>query len=542
MKYYSKVSKWIHRLHVTRFISYPSQLAITWIRSPRIEEEFILSLGFELIKIKVSRKPLRFIDIYKILSEIRSKQEESAHTLYQISRIPQAILSPAKARQFTTARMIYTIYPKVDNAPPYKYANILGRALIPTVPSEISPAAPQKFYKTRALQTAISTFKSFDVRKLGAVSRVHEKMFEAIAENKQPVIEERASLKDVIQFSPSKLIIPHVLTRKVKNALSIYESYVRRMIYNQKLLFEPVCPTSFIDTLDLFAQKTLWSETWHISHPRFSIRIDQKTQPHEKRILLKILGRSLPSQLPLKIGKPSKAEEMGKASIAPARTDIFLERFTYPLAYQPISLKTEYFSLVAELFGKMIETSRTIPLMMPRIISLVGETFKHGAIELKIIKHYAEAISGNLPYLMRYQSVIERFTPNNQFITHGVIKLVEHFGSMEKSLNIIYHSILGAKVIFSGIPPHPVISEPLFEVSHGGWSFPIQLLRINEAASALRMFSPTSFPSSEASRVRHPINITVRIESKADEDDLKELERKIVKILREEARRHGLDI
>ena len=56
------------------------------------------------------------------------------------------------------------------------------------------------------------------------------------------------------------------------------------------------------------------------------------------------------------------------------------------------------------------------------------------------------------------------------------------------------------------------------------------------------MLSLMQVPTARARepRILRPLNITVKVESLRDERDLRELERKIAKILREAARKYGV--
>jgi len=218
---------------------------------------------------------------------------------------------------------------------------------------------------------------------------------------------------------------------------------------------------------------------------------------------------------------------------------------------------------------------------LPSRVALIGGDLRKDVVGFKAAKRYGKVIGEVLPYLMeRYSTVFSGFlplkigferliregggsylTPQTESRTARIVGLTEYFSLMEKRLGKVHPSVSRVKAVFGGFPPirfglgglvkvlseglsayaYFTVSRPLFDFSYGGRVAPFQLLRIHETASLLQMFSSTP-PSPERIKVQQPINVTIRVESPADEGDLRELERKIIKILREEARRYGLNI
>jgi len=79
------------------------------------------------------------------------------------------------------------------------------------------------------------------------------------------------------------------------------------------------------------------------------------------------------------------------------------------------------------------------------------------------------------------------------------------------------------------------------EVPPGGFSATPQMLKLHEIAPLMNLLS-ASTRGARAPRVQRPLDVTVKVESLTDERDLRELERKIAKILRDAARRHGVPL
>ncbi|MBS7654089.1 MAG: hypothetical protein QXU95_01005 [Candidatus Bathyarchaeia archaeon] len=536
-----------------RFINLQPQLAVTWFKSPEIKEEFILNL--KLLKAGMARRFPHSIDISKILSDIRSRSDEAGRFLYKKTPISQAVESITESPQISSVRRIYTIYPKLAGAISYKYASIIPlRASMPSGAPKISSVTLQKLYEIETLE-AVSPLKSFDekrlryyFRALWAVSKTYremessmEEMSETATRKTQPIIEGmKETYRPIIQRPSPAFIRTHISAQRIKDALSIHEAQIKRMVYSHAFLFEPAFFINLIETVNLLTQKTWRGVVYDLS---------------------RIFVRNL-SLLPyLHWEEPLKAGETGKPSVLLAHERVFFEVPMYPLTRQLPHSKVEYFRSAAEFFGKLIASSSTVPLTEQRIKSLVGEGFKKYSVEFKVTRRYAETISEVLPHLMDYHPIVGRFKPKIKPIVPQPMKLMDYAGLMKKPLDVVYPSISSVKAIFGrillkfdlerlimriseGLTAHiySAISKPLFEVSYGGEATFFQSLRIHEVASILQMLSSAPPPSSEAVKVQRPINVTVRVESPADEGDLRELERKIVKILREEARRHGLNI
>jgi len=216
---------------------------------------------------------------------------------------------------------------------------------------------------------------------------------------------------------------------------------------------------------------------------------------------------------------------------------------------------------------------------LPSRVALIGGDLRKDIVGFEAAKRYGKVVGEVLSYLMeRYSTVFSGFLPlkigferliregggsylTPQTRTARIVGLTEYFSLMEKSLGKVYPSVSRVKAVFDGFSPirfglgglvkmlseglsayaYFTVSRPLFDFSYGGRVAPFQLLRIHETASLLQMFSSMP-PSPERIKVQQPINVTIRVESPADEGDLRELERKIIKILREEARRYGLNI
>lgn len=66
-------------------------------------------------------------------------------------------------------------------------------------------------------------------------------------------------------------------------------------------------------------------------------------------------------------------------------------------------------------------------------------------------------------------------------------------------------------------------------------------LKLHEMASLMSLLSALS-QTARSTQLQRPMNVTVRVESLADERDLRELERKIARILRDAARRYGVPL
>ncbi|MBS7634400.1 hypothetical protein KEJ34_02735 [Candidatus Bathyarchaeota archaeon] len=536
-----------------RFISHQPQLAVTWFKSPEIEEELILNL--KLLKAGMVRRFPRSIDISKILSDIRSRSDEAGRFLYKKTPISQAVESLTESPQVSSVRRIYTIYPKLVGAISYKYASITSlRAAMPRGAPKISSVTLQKLYEIEALE-AVSPPKSFDekrlryyFRALGAVSKTYkemelsmEEMSETATRKTQPIIEGMKETYRLIIQRPSPTFIgTHISAQRIKDALSIHEAHIKKIVYSQAFLFEPTFFINLRETLNLLTQKTWRGEVYDLS---------------------RIFVRNL-SLLPyLYWEEPLKAGETGKPPVLLAHARVFFEGPTYPLTRQLPPSKVEYFRSAAEFFGKLIASSSTVPLMEQRIKSLVVEGFKKDSVEFKVTGRYAETISEVLPHLMDYHPIVSRFTPKIKPMIPQPMKLMEYAGLMKKPLDVVYPLISSVKAIFGRIPLkfdlgrlimrisegltvhiYSAISKPLFGVSYGGEATFFQSLRIHEVTSILQMLSSAPSPPSETVKVQRPINVTVKVESPVDEGDLRELERKIIKILREEARRHGLNI
>jgi hypothetical protein len=546
----SKVSKWIRGFHIIRFISLQPALAITQFMSPMIEEEFILN--FKLLKAGWAHRLLHPINIWKIISNIRSESAEASRFLYKKSSIPQkkADVSLSKLPKVSFARRIYSIYPKVA-AVTYKHAGIsLLKVSTLESASKISSVTLQKPYKTKALE-ATPSLKSFDEKNLQrylkvvrAFSRTYEegmelsieKLLEVARRELRPALRGIGeSSKQFAQRSYLTFIRAYTIAQKRKDTLPTYEAYIERIIYSQAFLFKPTLQES----LDLITKKTWWSEFYTL--PQIFIE--------------NLLGRLSP----LSQDGLSKTVEIGKPLILPVHMRVFFGSFMHHLTRQLLSSELEHFRLLAEFSGKLVIPSSTFSLMEDLIKSLVDEGFRRDFIGFKVARRYAEAISWALPHLMDYYSIVTRIAPKTKPTITQLMRLTEYHGLMEKSLNVVHSSIFGVKAIFGnillkfdsgrlvksvseGLITHiySTISKPWLEGSYSGWDESFQLLRAREITLIPQTFS--SAPPSQAVRVQRPINITVRVESPADEGDLRELERKMIKILREEARRHGLNI
>ena len=68
-----------------------------------------------------------------------------------------------------------------------------------------------------------------------------------------------------------------------------------------------------------------------------------------------------------------------------------------------------------------------------------------------------------------------------------------------------------------------------------------QMLKLQEIAPLMNLVS--ALPrGARAPRAQRPLDVTVKVESLTEERDLRELERKIAKILRDAARRYGVPL
>ncbi|MEM4983258.1 MAG: hypothetical protein QXK73_06735 [Candidatus Bathyarchaeia archaeon] len=591
-----------------RFTGLRPQLATALFRIPKIEEELILNLGFELLKVRLSRSFLHFMNVSKTLSDIRSKLDEQAYFVYEKSPVFKAVTPITASLPTPAAQRVYTKYPEAAGVIPYKYADMVGLKAMKPLKSfgekwsqhnigaiEVADRVyvrTEKFHSLleNRLNGLIKLVKSPYQIPIYSVS-TRKEISETVAEKTRPtranigyyetkgiiymtyLLSEmmKETFKPIIQRSSTAFVRLYILAQRRRSISSSYEAYVEKIIYSKALSPEPAYLMDLRKTLESFfhsstlsladhtriflvpllSRKAQWSEPLYRLHSKLYVQAYRKARRSEVHVISRALNRNLfPSLFP-KISRSLKIEETEEPSTLLEHTRIFFEATAYPLMSQLFSSKVEYLRPVIYFFGKMVELSRIFPLTEPLTKSFVGESFK-------------EAVSGGLPYLVEHYPTVGHFAHEIKPVTSHVIKLTEYLGFMEKSLDTISPLTSSVKAIFGDMLPlkfdlerfvkwvsegltahiYPAISRPLLEtqIPYGGRVTSFQLLRMHEVASILRMFSSMSPLSSERVRVQRPINIMVRVESTADEGDLRELERKIVRILREEARRYGLNI
>lgn len=79
------------------------------------------------------------------------------------------------------------------------------------------------------------------------------------------------------------------------------------------------------------------------------------------------------------------------------------------------------------------------------------------------------------------------------------------------------------------------------EMPQRGFSVTPQMLKLHEIVPLMNLLSSLT-REARAPAVKRPLDVTVKVESPAEERDLRELERKIAKILRDAARRYGVPL
>ena len=634
-KYAFRVGKRMRSFYMMRFTGLRPQLAAALFRMPKIEEELIINLGFELLKVRLSRSFLRFMNISKTLSDIGSKLDESAYFIYEKSPVFKAVTPIAASFSIPAAQRVYTKYPEAAGVIPYNYADMMRLKrpiLIPRIP-RIPLTTPQRFYEAGARTfEAVSILKSFSEKwsqhNIGAIEvadRVYtrtekfhsllenrlngliklvkspyqvplysvsmkEEISETVTEKTRPtkasigyyetkgiiymthLLSEMAkeTFKPIIQRSFAAFVRPYIFARRRRSISSSYGAYIEKIIYSKALSPEPAYFMDLRKTLKslfysstrsladhtriflvpLLSRKARWSGSLYRLHSKLYIRAYRKTRRNEVHAISRMLNKNLLPLLFPKISRSLEIEETEEPSTLLEHTRIFFEVTAYPLASQLFSSKVEYLRPVIDFFGRIVELSRIFPLTEPPMTErFVG---------------FKEAISGGLLYPAENYPTVGHFAHEIKPVTSHMIKLTEYLRFMEKSLDTVSPLTSSVKAIFGTILPlkfdlerfvkwvsegltahiYPAMSKPLLgaQTPYGGRVTSFQLLRMHEVASILQMFSSIPPPSSERVRVQRPINITVRVESPADEGDLRELERKIVRILREEARRYGLNI
>ncbi|NIM06138.1 MAG: hypothetical protein GTN65_11125 [Armatimonadetes bacterium] len=96
----------------------------------------------------------------------------------------------------------------------------------------------------------------------------------------------------------------------------------------------------------------------------------------------------------------------------------------------------------------------------------------------------------------------------------------------------------------SGIVTEPAytgIERYALEMAPGGFPVTPQVLKLHEVVPLMNLLSALT-REAKAPRIQRPLDVTVNVESLTDERDLRELERKIARILRDEARRYGVPL
>lgn len=157
---------------------------------------------------------------------------------------------------------------------------------------------------------------------------------------------------------------------------------------------------------------------------------------------------------------------------------------------------------------------------LPQIIEAVkvAKPIRKYAVEsgLSLIYAVSESIQ---------RGIISYFVRN--ILVEGVSDL-----SMATSLQAIREHIakMARRLVEGYVVGKPSIKLPITPITALS---PVRILEIVSMKSFMRV--PTPRP-----RILQPLNITIKVESLRDERDLRELERKIAKILREAARRYGV--
>ena len=100
-----------------------------------------------------------------------------------------------------------------------------------------------------------------------------------------------------------------------------------------------------------------------------------------------------------------------------------------------------------------------------------------------------------------------------------------------------------SKELFSTVtgPAQAGIGTYALEVPSEGFSVTPHMLKLQEIAPLMNLVS--ALPrGGRAPGAQRPLDVTVKVESLTEERDLRELERKIAKILRDAARRYGVPL
>jgi len=190
--------------------------------------------------------------------------------------------------------------------------------------------------------------------------------------------------------------------------------------------------------------------------------------------------------------------------------------------------------------------SEAAPSMERQLSGLMEKGFEGVVAVGELAEYYSMVMSGaseayeTISAMLQVgEAAIEAFKGPSAEITPQILEMQRTLaeGFPMEGLSTL---IRGVSSVVTG-PAYAGIERYALEMAPGGLPVTPRMLKLHEIVPLVNLLSALT-REARAPIVQRPLDVTVKVESLTDERDLRELERKIAKILRDAARRYGVPL
>jgi hypothetical protein len=202
-------------------------------------------------------------------------------------------------------------------------------------------------------------------------------------------------------------------------------------------------------------------------------------------------------------------------------------------------------------FGKPIEgitkgLSRAAPVIERQLSGLMEKGFEGVAAVGELAEYYSMVMSGASEAYGTIGAALGMGEAALKVFGVPSAEIMPQILEMQRVLAEGF-SMLDVGALIRGVsgivtePAYTGIERYALEMAPSGFPVTPQVLKLHEVVPLMNLLSALT-REAKAPRIQRPLDVTVNVESLTDERDLRELERKIARILRDEARRYGVPL